>query len=92
MLSGVSYKASADFSFLIAIPIMCAASGYELLDSYKEITGDTFVMFAIGFVVSFVVAYVVVMLFMHFIQKIRLTHFAIYRFILAAFFWLFIMR
>lgn len=92
MLSGVSYKASADFSFLIAIPIMCAASGYELLDSYKEITGDTFVMFAIGFVVSFVVAYVVVMLFMHFIQKIRLTHFAIYRFILAAYFWLFIMR
>ncbi|WP_342565299.1 undecaprenyl-diphosphate phosphatase [Paenibacillus sp. FSL R7-0345] len=92
MLSGVSYKASADFSFLIAIPIMCAASGYELLDSYKYFTKDTIWDFAIGFVIAFVVAYVVVVLFMKLIQKIRPTHFAIYRFILAAVFWLFIMR
>lgn len=92
MLSGVSYKASADFSFLIAIPIMCAASGYELLDSYRNFTNDTIWYFAIGFVISFVVAYVVVILFMRLIQKIRPTHFAIYRFILAAVFWLFIMR
>ncbi|UQZ35874.1 undecaprenyl-diphosphatase [Paenibacillus sp. PK3_47] len=92
MLSGVSYKASADFSFLIAIPIMCAASGYELLDSYKYFTSETIWNFAIGFIISFVVAYFVVILFMKLIQKIRPTHFAIYRFILAAVFWLFIMR
>lgn len=92
MLSGVSYKASADFSFLIAIPIMCAASGYELLDSYKDFTSESIGYFVIGFLISFVVAYLVVILFMKWIQKIRLTHFAIYRFILAAVFWLFIMR
>ena len=92
MLSGVSYKASADFSFLIAIPIMFAASGYELLDSYKNFTSETIGYFVIGFLISFVVAYLVVILFMKWIQKIRLTHFAIYRFILAAVFWLFIMR
>jgi undecaprenyl-diphosphatase len=92
MLSGVSYKASADFSFLIAIPIMCAASGYELLDSYKNFTSETMGYFVIGFLISFVVAYLVIILFMKWIQKIRLTHFAIYRFILAAVFWLFIMR
>ncbi|OZB96460.1 undecaprenyl-diphosphate phosphatase [Paenibacillus sp. XY044] len=92
MLSGASYKASADFSFLIAIPIMCAASGYEMLDSYKYMTKDTIGMFAIGFIVAFVVAYVVVLAFMKLIQKIRLTHFAIYRFVLAAVFWLFVMR
>ncbi|WP_145946982.1 undecaprenyl-diphosphate phosphatase [Paenibacillus sp. Y412MC10] len=92
MLSGASYKASADFSFLIAIPIMCAASGYEMLDSYKYMTKDTIGMFVIGFIVAFVVAYVVVLAFMKLIQKIRLTHFAIYRFVLAAVFWLFVMR
>ena len=92
MLSGVSYKASADFSFIIAIPIMCAASGYELLDSYRNFTSETIGYFVIGFLISFVVAYLVVILFMKMIQKIRLTHFAIYRFILAAIFWLFIMR
>ncbi|NMO95523.1 undecaprenyl-diphosphate phosphatase [Paenibacillus lemnae] len=92
MLSGVSYKASADFSFLIAIPIMCAAAGYELLDSYRYFTPDVLGVFITGFLVSFVVAYLVILAFMKWIQKIRLTHFAIYRFILAAVFWLFIMH
>lgn len=92
MLSGASYKASADFSFLIAIPIMVAASGYEMLDSYQNLTKDTLGLFAIGFILAFVVAYVVVLAFMKLIQKIRLTHFAVYRFVLAVVFWLFIMR
>lgn len=92
MLSGVSYRASADFSFLIAIPIMCAASGYELLDSYRYLSSDVLGVFAAGFIVSFVVAYFVVLVFMKLIQRIRLTHFAIYRFVLAAVFWLFIMH
>lgn len=92
MLSGVSYKAAADFSFLIAIPIMCAASGYELLDSYHYFTGENLLPFVLGFVISFIVAYIVVLAFMKFIQKIRLTHFAIYRFILAGLFWLFILN
>ncbi|UNK21368.1 undecaprenyl-diphosphate phosphatase [Paenibacillus sp. N3/727] len=92
MLSGVSYKAAADFSFLIAIPIMCAAAGYELLESYRYFTTDVLGLFITGFIVSFVVAYFVVLAFMKLIQKIRLTHFAIYRFVLAAVFWLFIMQ
>lgn len=92
MLSGASYKASADFSFLIAIPIMCAVSGYEMLDSYRYLTSDTIGYFLIGFVIAFVVAYVVVLAFFKLIQKIQLRHFAYYRFILAAIFWIFIMR
>lgn len=92
MLSGASYKAAADFSFLIAIPMMCAASGYELLDSYKYITGSTLGYFVLGFIVSFVIAYVVVVAFLKLLQKIKLRHFAYYRFVLAAVFWIFIMR
>ncbi|AOZ93844.1 undecaprenyl-diphosphate phosphatase [Paenibacillus crassostreae] len=92
MLSGVSYKASADFSFLIAIPIMCAAAGYELLDSYRYFNSETIGVFIVGFLVSFVVAYFVVLAFMKLIQRISLTHFAIYRFILAAVFWIFILN
>ncbi|MNW47442.1 Undecaprenyl-diphosphatase [compost metagenome] len=92
MLSGASYKAAADFSFLIAIPIMCAVSGYEMLDSYRYLTSDTIGYFLIGFVVAFVVAYVVVLAFLKLIQKVQLRHFAYYRFILAALFWIFIMR
>ncbi|MBM7565395.1 undecaprenyl-diphosphate phosphatase [Paenibacillus sacheonensis] len=92
MLTGTSYKAAADFSFLMAIPIMVVASGYEMLDSYKYITGDNLGFFIVGFIVSFVVAWLVIVLFLRFIQKVKLTHFAIYRFILAAAFWIFVMR
>ncbi|RAP75483.1 undecaprenyl-diphosphate phosphatase [Paenibacillus montanisoli] len=92
MLVGTSYKAAADFSFLMAIPIMMAATGYEMLESYKYIQGDNLMFFIVGFIVSFVVAWLVIVLFLKYIQKVRLTHFAIYRFILAAAFWLFVMR
>ncbi|MBP2002580.1 undecaprenyl-diphosphatase [Paenibacillus shirakamiensis] len=92
MLSGASYRASADFSFLIAIPMMCAASGYELLESYKYITGGALGYFILGFIVAFVVAYIVVVAFLNLLQKIKLRHFAYYRFVLAALFWIFIMN
>ena len=55
-----------------------------MLDSYRYFTLDTIGVFLAGFIVSFVVAYFVVLAFMKLIQKIRLTHFAIYRFVLAA--------
>ena len=92
MLVGTSYKAAADFSFLMAIPIMMAASGYELLDNYKYIEGDNLMFFIVGFLVSFVVAWIVIVLFLKYIQKVKLTHFAIYRFVLAALFWILVMR
>lgn len=92
VLSGLSYRAAADFSFLIAIPIMCAATGYELLSSYKDILSGDLGFFIVGFIVSFVVAYIVVVAFLKYIQKIQLRHFAYYRFLIAALFWFFVMR
>lgn len=92
MLSGVSYKASADFSFFIAIPIMCAASGYEVLKNYEAILSGDWLFFLVGFIVSFVVAYIVVVFFLKHIQKIQLRHFAYYRFVVAILFWFFILR
>ncbi|MBW7477790.1 undecaprenyl-diphosphate phosphatase [Paenibacillus oenotherae] len=92
MLVGTSYRAAADFSFLMAIPIMTVATGYELLENYKYIKGDNLTFFIVGFLVSFVTAWLVIVFFLKNIQKIKLKHFAIYRFVLAALFWLFIMR
>ncbi|MCR8843689.1 undecaprenyl-diphosphate phosphatase [Paenibacillus sp. SC116] len=91
LLSGVSYRASADFSFLIAIPIMIAATGYELLSNYQYISGDGLAVFLLGFIVSFIVAYIVVISFLKYIQAIKLKYFAIYRFVLAGLFWFIIM-
>jgi undecaprenyl-diphosphatase len=86
MLSGVSRGASADFTFILAIPLMFAASGLALLKSYKMFTPDVIGYFIVGFVVSFIVALLAVVTFIKLVQKMDLTYFAYYRFILAALF------
>lgn len=83
MMAGASRKAAADFTFIIAIPVMCAAAGYELLQSYKLLNAQDIAFLAVGFVVSFVVALLAVMTFIRLVQRIKLTYFSYYRFALA---------
>ncbi|MGG1312471.1 undecaprenyl-diphosphate phosphatase [Cohnella laeviribosi] len=92
MLTGLSYRAAADFSFFIAIPIMTVATGYELLENIGSFQAEDFRFFASGFVVSFIVAWAVVVGFLKVLQKVKLKHFAWYRFALAALFWFFVMN
>ncbi|MCC2683152.1 MAG: undecaprenyl-diphosphate phosphatase [Paenibacillaceae bacterium] len=84
MLSGVSRAASADFTFIIAIPVMVAASGYDLLKGIDYLHRSDIPFFAIGFIVSFIVALLAVFTFIKLVQKLNLSYFAYYRFIIAA--------
>ncbi|GIP38277.1 undecaprenyl-diphosphatase 3 [Paenibacillus sp. J31TS4] len=84
MLAGTSRGAAADFTFLMAIPIMAGATGYDLLKSYKAFTTDDLLPFAVGFVVSFIVALLAVASFIKLVSKLKLTYFSYYRFALAA--------
>ena len=79
LLSGMDRKASSDFSFLLAIPIMGVVSGYSLLKHYHDLVGADLMAFGIGFVVAFVVAYITVKLFLVFIQRFSFVPFGIYR-------------
>jgi len=81
ILSGLDRKTSSDFSFLLAIPVMGAVSGYDLLKHYKEFADANFVAFGVGFIVAFIVAYITVKLFLVFIQKFSFVSFGIYRII-----------
>ena len=92
LLVGASHKAAADFSFLMAIPIMVLASGYDMLKSYKYLSSDDIGFFAVGFVVAFAVAWLAVVSFLKLLERVKLTPFAVYRFIVAAAFWFFILR
>ncbi len=79
MLSGVSRKASTEFSFLLAIPVMMAVSGYDLLKHYHEFMGADITAFAVGFVVAFLVAYATIKLLIVFLQRFTFVAFGIYR-------------
>ncbi len=81
---GLSRKAAADFSFIIAVPGMVGACFYDLLKNIAYLSSSDLVMIAIGFVVAFAVAYGSVVWFLKFLHTSTLASFAYYRFIVAA--------
>lgn len=81
LLVGLSRKASAEFSFLLALPVLAAASGYDLLKHYDEFTGERLIPLLVGFFVSFVVAYLTMKLFIRFLERFTFIGFGIYRII-----------
>ena len=83
LILGVSRKAAADFSFIMAVPIMLIACTYDFLKVASDLSMDDLVMFAIGFVTAFVVAYASIVWFLKFLNKSSLASFAYYRFVVA---------
>lgn len=80
---GMSRTAAAEFSFIIAVPLMSAACLYDLLKVWQKLNMDDLTMLAIGFVIAFVVAYVSIVWFLRFLNKSTLASFAYYRFVVA---------
>ena len=79
MLVGLSRKASAEFSFLLALPVMMAASGYDLLKHYHDFAGTNGLVLITGFVVAFLSAWLVMRLFLRFLESFTFVAFGIYR-------------
>lgn len=83
MLLGVSKKTIIEFSFLLAVPTMVAATGYDLLKSASGFSGGDWDLLAIGFVTSFVFALLGIRFLLTFIGNKKFTNFGIYRIFLA---------
>lgn len=81
MLLGTSNRAAAtEFAFLVGIPTMYAASGYEILKQLKSGgVSEDWTALGIAFVVSTITAFVAVKWLLGFIRSHRFTAFAIYR-------------
>ncbi|MBV4432030.1 undecaprenyl-diphosphate phosphatase [Clostridium tyrobutyricum] len=77
--SGLTNVAAAEFSFILAIPTMIAATGFSLLKVKITMTTPEIIVLIIGFVVSFIVALVVVDKFISFLKRKPMKVFAIYR-------------
>ncbi len=79
LLTGLDRKTSMEFSFLLAIPVMAAVSGYDLLKHYQDFANANWTAFVIGFVTAFIVAYITIKLFLAFIQRFTFVAFGVYR-------------
>jgi undecaprenyl-diphosphatase len=83
LLLGLSRKAAAEFSFIIAVPLMLVACLYDLLKVWHKLNIADLQMIAIGFVTAFVVAYVSIVWFLKFLNNSTLASFAYYRLVIA---------
>ncbi|TYP69858.1 undecaprenyl-diphosphate phosphatase [Paenibacillus methanolicus] len=91
LLLGTSQKAAADFTFMISVPVMLGATVLDMYDSREYLTADDMTLFVIGFIAAFVVAMIAVVTFLNLIKRLKLEWFALYRFVLAIVFYLFLM-
>lgn len=83
VLLGMSHRAAADFTFIMAVPIMVGASGLSLLKNWQYFSIEALPFFAAGFITSFIFALISIKFFLQLINKIKLMPFAIYRIVLA---------
>jgi undecaprenyl-diphosphatase len=83
MLIGIERKTAAEYSFLAAVPAMCAAVGYDLLKSRSILHASDIPAFAVGFVVAFIAAAIAVKGFIRFLGSHTLSGFGWYRIVVA---------
>lgn len=89
-LRGVSRVAIVEFSFLLAIPTMVAATGYDLLKSASAFSTSQVHLLAVGFLAAFVSAFIAVRFLLRYVQWHSLASFGIYRILIAAVFALYL--
>lgn len=79
MALGIPRATIVEYSFLLAVPTMAAATGLDLLKSAHSFTSQEVGMLAIGFIVSFLSALVAVRFLLRFIKSHTFVSFGIYR-------------
>ena len=76
---GCSRRAAAEFSFFLAVPMMFAASAYDLYKSRDILTSGDLPIFVVGLVTAFVSALIVIRVFVRFVSNHSFRSFAWYR-------------
>ncbi|NCA27082.1 MAG: undecaprenyl-diphosphate phosphatase, partial [Methylophilaceae bacterium] len=79
MSFGLSRQVATEFSFFLAVPVMFAASGYDLLKNRHLLTMDDAGLFAIGFIAAFLSALIAIKTFIRFVAAHDFKVFAWYR-------------
>jgi len=79
LVAGLHRTTATEFSFFLAMPVMVAATAFELYGNFGGMTRDDLWAFAVGFTMSFITAVIVVKLFLRFVAHHDFTIFAWYR-------------
>src|SRR3546814_12659141 len=75
---GLDRKASAEFSFLLALPVMTATTGYAMLKHYQDFTNGDLMALGAGFLTAYIVARLTMRWFIRFLASFTLVAFGVY--------------
>lgn len=89
---GTKRKTAIEFSFLLAIPTMLAATVFDLKDAHFAFSSQEIILLTIGFIGSCITAIFAIKFLMRFIKTHTFIPFGVYRIIVAIAFWLFIIK
>lgn len=89
VFNGLDKKQATEFSFLLAVPTMFAATGYDLLKTPIQFDQHQIVLLLIGTVIAFFTAWLAVKVFLKIVENYGFKHFGYYRIIVGIVFLLF---
>ncbi|GAB4428644.1 MAG: undecaprenyl-diphosphatase UppP [Bacteroidia bacterium] len=89
VFNGLDKKQATEFSFLLAVPTMFAATGYDLLKTSVAFTPEQWTLLGVGLVVAFITAWLAVKVFLRIVQNYGFKHFGYYRIVIGLLFLLY---
>lgn len=87
IMMGMKRETAVEFSFLLAVPTMAAATGLDLLKSSHAFSRNELLILLTGFVISWITALIVVNAFIRFMKRATFTPFGWYRIAAAIIYW-----
>ncbi|HID01165.1 MAG TPA: undecaprenyl-diphosphate phosphatase [Piscirickettsiaceae bacterium] len=76
---GLDRKSAAEFSFLLALPVLAAAAGFDLIGHFEDFQRNGWAPLTVGFVVAFITAWLTMKLLLMFLQRFTFRAFGWYR-------------
>lgn len=84
MFLGCDRRTAAEFSFLLALPTMFAATAFDLYKHRHGLNADALAIIATGFISAYITAFLTMGALLRYVKKHDFTPFALYRILLGA--------
>jgi len=90
LLTGLKRETATEFSFLLAVPTMFAATSLDIYKSLSYLNSTNIPTLLFGSLISFIFATIAVKFLINYVKKNSFISFGVYRIILALLFWMFV--
>ncbi len=92
LILGINRKAAAEFSFLLAVPTIIAASVLDIYETKLSFTNHELIMLGTGFILSFIFAAISIKFLIKYLQNHTFIPFGVYRIVVAIIFYIVYLR